>query len=127
MRCGAHQLRKVLEGQQGWAGEKRESCLIFSIKYNISRADMSTVYSVKTAEPFTYRLSRLLPSAFLNWFTNWNENMHRTSCYTASTSWISDEIWKTVLENNGYNIEVFHDLEPDEFIQIIAEEVKSRS
>ena len=41
---------------------RRESRLISSMKYNISRADMSNVYNMKTAEPFTYRLSRLTPS-----------------------------------------------------------------
>ena len=40
---------------------------------------------------------------------------------------ISDEIRETVLENSGYTIEEFYNLEPHEFIQKVAEEMKCRS
>ena len=47
--------------------------------------------------------------------------MHRTGCYMAPTSLISDEIREILLENNGYTVEEFHDLQPDKFIQMITD------
>ena len=53
--------------------------------------------------------------------------MHRTGCYTAPTSLISEEIRETLLESNGCTIEEFHELQPDEFIQMVADQIRCRS
>ena len=106
---------------------RRESRLIKSMKYNITRADMSKVYNMKTTEPFAMRLTKLTPSAFLSWFTKWNEHMHRTGCFTAPTSLISEEIRETLMDSTGCTMEEFHELEPDQFIEMVADQIKCRS
>ena len=106
---------------------RRESRLITSMKYNSTRADMAKVYNMKTTEPFAMRLTKLTPSAFLNWFTKWNEHMHRTGCYTAPTSLVSEEIRETLMDSIGCTMEDFHELEPDQFIEIVADQIKCRS
>ena len=106
---------------------RRESKLITSMRYNITRAEMSEVVNMKSAEPFTSRLNKLSPGTFLHWYTKWNEHMTRSRCYSDPTSLISDEIRETLMDNNDLTIEQFHELEPEDFIKIVAKEVKCRS
>ena len=106
---------------------RRESKLITGMSYNITRANMAQVHNMKTAEPFSQRLSQLNPRTFLHWFTRWNEHMHRTGVFTAPTTLVSDDIREILLQNNRMTMEAFHELEPDDFIQLVANKIRCRS
>ena len=53
--------------------------------------------------------------------------MHRTGVFTAPTTLVSDDIREILLQNNRLTMEAFHELEPDDFIQLVANEIRCRS
>ena len=71
---------------------RRESQIITSLRYNVTEAESVQVVNMKTAEPFKKRLLDLTPTAFLWWYTKWNEHIIRHKTCTPPTSLVTQEI-----------------------------------
>jgi hypothetical protein len=103
---------------------RRESKVISDMKYNIQRTESQSVYKTVTAEPFTKKLTKIDITHFLSWYTNWNDHMVTSRTYTEPTNLVSISIREILCENNDLTLEDFHALQPEDFIHLVAKELK---
>ena len=98
--------------------------IIINLRDNVTKADSVQVVKMRTAEPFTKRLLNRTPKAYLWWCTKCIEHMTRHKTYTSPTFLVTQEIREILTLNNGFTVEPFHKVKPDEFIYMVTDEIR---